>query len=219
MGFIAQIRVVHDELPLTPTIAVRPDVTIRYEYAVRTDRTKVFVSVFGDDHATLESSLEADPTVSSPQRVGTFENRSIYRITLETDREIVPDRCAERGLFVFTMTSGEIGWIVRVHFPDRETLTAYREYCIDRNVSFRVNQLYDSTASDDATYFLTERQHEILAMAYYGGYYDIPRSITQDDLADRLEISDSAVSQRLRRAVSELIRATIETDRKPAVPG
>lgn len=221
MGFIAEIRVDHDELPLAPTIAAHPDVTIRFEYAVRTGRTVAFVSVFGDDHDhdAIEASMAADETISAPERVATFENRAIYRVTLETDREIVPGRCGERGLFVFTVTSGTRGWVLRVHAPNRETLIDFRKYCYHRGVSFRMTQLHDSSATDDGTYALTEQQHEILAMAYFGGYYDIPREITQDDLAERLGISDSAVSQRLRRAVAELIAATIENDRTPVEPG
>lgn len=216
MGFIAEVHLVHDDLALAPTIARYPDVTIRYEYeATTTDRTLQFVSVFSDEYAHLERAMDEDPTVSNPTRVATFENRAIYRVTVETAVEIVPDRCAESGLFVFTMTSAERGWIARVHLPDRDALTAFRTWSRDRGVSFRVTQLYDLSVSDNGTYFLTEQQHEILLMAYYAGYFDIPRGITQDGLADRLEISDSAVSQRIRRAVSELIAATLENDRTP----
>ncbi|RQG99355.1 helix-turn-helix domain-containing protein [Natrarchaeobius oligotrophus] len=218
MGFIAEIRLVHDELPLASTIAAHRSVTIRYEYALSTDRPTAFVSLFGDEHASIEASMDEDPTVSNHMRVATFANRTIHRVVLDTDRRIVPDRCGECGSFVFTITSGERGWVVRIHFPDRESLTELRRYCRDRGISFRVTQLYDSTSSDDGTYVLTERQHEILSMAYYGGYYDVPRAMTQDDLAERLGVSDSAVSQRLRRAVAELIEASLETDRTPDVP-
>ncbi|APX95634.1 helix-turn-helix domain-containing protein [Natronorubrum daqingense] len=216
MGFIAEIQLVHDNLALAPTIARYPDVTFRREYEETTDdETFQFVSVFSDEYETLESAMEADHTVSNPTRVATFENRAIYRMTRETDLEIVPPRCAEGGVFVFTITSGERGWIARVHLPDRETLSAFRAWSRERNMSFRVTQLYDLSASDAGTYFLTEQQHEILLMAYYTGYFDIPRGITQDGLADRLNVSDSAVSQRIRRAVSELIGATLEDDRTP----
>lgn len=215
MGFIAEIRVCHEELPLASTIAAHPSVTIGYEYAIEADEQMAFVSVFGDENDSLEASMDADPTVSEPVQVATFENRTIYRVTLETEREIVPDRCGEHGLFVLTIRSGERGWIVRVYVPDRDALTAFRTHCREFGVSFRMTQLYDSSPSDDGTYFLTERQHEILAMAYYAGYYDIPRSVTQDDLADRLDISDSAVSQQLRRAVAQLLEATLENDRTP----
>ncbi|ELZ09991.1 helix-turn-helix domain-containing protein [Natrialba aegyptia] len=216
MGFIAEINVAHDELVLVPTIERHPNVMIRYEYEVETDgAVTYFVSLFTDEYERLEASMEADPTVSNPIRVATFDNRVIYRVQLETERELVPERCAKRGLFVFTITSGSGGWNARVHFPDREALMEFREYCREQDIAFRVDQLYESSASDDETYFLTEQQHEILSLAYYAGYYDIPREATQDDLAEQLDITDSAVSQRLRRAVAELIGATLDDDRTP----
>lgn len=216
MGFIAAIHLVHDDLPLVPTIERCSDITLRYEYGTTIEGRRLqFVSAFGGEDAILEDAMDADPTVSNAARVAEFENRDIYRVLLDTDVELVPDHCAEYGLFVFTVTSDNGGWNVRVHLPDRDALSAFRAHYRDRGISFRVTQLYDSSASDDQTYFLTERQYEILTMAYYGDYFEVPREITQDDLADRLDISDSAVSQRLRRAISELIAATLETDRTP----
>ncbi|AFO58941.1 MULTISPECIES: helix-turn-helix domain-containing protein [unclassified Natrinema] len=216
MGFIAAVHLVHDELPLVPTIARCADATLRYEYGATTKKHCFrFVSAFGDERAALESAMAADPTVSNPTRVATFENRAVYRVAVDSDLEIVPDRCIEDGLFVFTVTSDDGGWLARVHLPDRGALAAFRTHCRDRGISFRVTQLYDSSATDDRTYSLTERQHEILTMAYYAGYFEVPRRATQDDLAARLGISDSAVSQRIRRAVSELIATTLENDRTP----
>ncbi|MDQ2051961.1 helix-turn-helix domain-containing protein [Natronolimnohabitans sp. A-GB9] len=217
MGFIAEVQLAHDELALAPTISEHPETTFRYEYEMTPDDRRLqFASVFGDDYTSVEETMTSDPTVSDPTCVATFENRSIYRLEVETDLEIVPDRCGEQGLFVFTITSAERGWTARIHLPDRDALTALRAWYRDRDVSFRVTQLYDTSVSDSGTYHLTEQQYEILMMAYYSGYFDIPRDSTQDDLAERLEISDSAVSQRLRRAISELIATTIENDRMVA---
>ncbi|QLG50751.1 helix-turn-helix domain-containing protein [Natrinema halophilum] len=217
MGFIAEIHLAHDELPLAPTIERCGSVTLRYEYETTSDTRRIqFVSAFEDESTALVESMATDPTVSNPECIATFENRSIYRIVVDTDFVIVPDRCAEYGLYVFTITSGDNGWVIRAHLPDRDALTAFRKWCRDREISFHVNQLYDSSVSDDRSYFLTERQHEILTIAYYAGYFEVPRGVTQDALAERLGISDSAVSQRLRRAISELITATLENNCTPA---
>ncbi|ELY44552.1 helix-turn-helix domain-containing protein [Natronorubrum sulfidifaciens] len=216
MGFIAEIHLSHDDLVLVPTIKRHPDTTLRYEYTTPTGgRDTQFISAFGDDYAALEGAMEADHTISNPTRVATFENRVIYRVTTETDIEIIPDRCTEGDLFVFTVTSTTGGWVARVHLPDRDALAAFRSCCRSYGISFRVSQLYDSSVSDEGTYVLSEQQYEILTLAYYAGYFDVPRECTQDDLADQFEISDSAVSQRLRRAISDLIAGTIENDRTP----
>ena len=217
MGFIAEVRLVHDDLPLVPTMKDHPAVSLRHEYETLCDGRRVlFVSAFGgeDDEAErLEETMRDDPTVSNPTRLAAFGQRTIYRVTVETDLELVPGRCAEHGLFVFTITSDRRGWTARVHLPDRDALSAIRRWYRDRGISFRVTQLCDSAVSDDGTYFLTEDQCEILLLAYEAGYFDVPRGITQDGLAERLGVTDSAVSQQLRRAISTLIAATLENDR------
>ncbi|MEY7851011.1 helix-turn-helix domain-containing protein [Natrarchaeobius sp. A-rgal3] len=214
MGFIAEVRLAHDELVLVPTMKRQPDVALRHEYETVCDGNRVqFVSAFGDPDGRLEETMRDDPTVSDPTRVVAFGQREIYRFTVETGLEVVPGRCVEYGLFVFAVTSDRSGWTVRVHLPDRDALTAIRRWYRDRDVSFRVMQLCESAAPDDGTYFLTDNQREILLLAYEGGYFDVPRGTTQDDLAEHLDVTDSAVSQQLRRAISRLIAATLEKDR------
>ncbi|RKD89152.1 helix-turn-helix domain-containing protein [Halopiger aswanensis] len=214
MGFIAEVRLVHDELPLVPTIQNHPDASLRHEYEAAGDGRRIqFVSAFGDAGARLVEAMRDDPTVSNPTRIAAFGQRTIYRLTVETDLEIIPYRCAEDDLFIFAVTSDGRGWTARIHLPDRDALAAIRRWYRDRGVSFRVTQLYDSAVSDDGTYFLTEEQREILLLAYESGYFDVPRGITQDDLAEQLDVTDSAVSQKLRRAIATLIAATVETDR------
>ncbi|TYL39515.1 bacterio-opsin activator [Natronococcus pandeyae] len=216
MGFVLEARLSHQDLVLMPTIEAVSGVTVRYEYTVSAaEDTSLFVSVFGSEYEAVEQAMEADHTVSNPNRIVTFPNRAIYRVTMESALDPIPPRCAEEGLFVFKITSDKQGWIVRIYLPDRGALVTFRESCQEREISFRVRQLQESNSNDDATYFLTEQQHEILLLAYYAGYYDIPRRVSQGDLADQLGISTSAVSQRLRRAVAELVSATLETNRTP----
>lgn len=219
MGFVLEARLSHEDLVLMPTIEALSEVTIRYEYTVSTEEeTSLFISVFGNESDAVERAIDADHTVAGSTRIATFPNRTIYRVTIASALDPIPSRCTETGLFVFKITSGERGWIIRIYLPDRDALAAFREDCRNRNISFRIRQLQESGPNDDATYFLTEQQHEILLLAYYAGYYDIPRRVSQGDLADQLDISTSAVSQRLRRAVAELIAVTLETNRTPDTP-
>ncbi|OVE84051.1 helix-turn-helix domain-containing protein [Natronolimnobius baerhuensis] len=214
MGFIADVRLTHDELPLVPTMKRQPDLTLRREYETTSNGTQMqFVSVFGDETDALEEVLADDATISAATKVATFGQRSIYRLTIDTHLEIVPGQCSECGIFVFTATSTNAAWSVRLYLPDRESLAAIRHWYRDHGVSFRVTKLCESGATDEGTYFLTDNQREILLLAYEAGYFDVPRDITQDDLAERLDVTDSAVSQQLRRAISMLIAATLENDR------
>lgn len=53
---------------------------------------------------------------------------------------------------------------------------------------------------------LTEKQREVLQLAIESGYYDRPRGATLADLAAELDITESAVSQRLNAVERKLVR-------------
>ncbi|MCU4742673.1 helix-turn-helix domain-containing protein [Halobacteria archaeon AArc-m2/3/4] len=223
MNVIAEIHVSHDDLVLLPTIRSTDDATIRWEYetTLETDHGRervLFVSVFGDTDRALEAALEADHTVADPTRIATFAERTIYRVRVSTDLELVPPSwTVEWSAFTFRIVASDRDWILRVHLPDRDALVAFNDYCRRNDISFRVAQLYESDSVDElATIGLSDQQRDILLTALYVGYYDIPRQGTQEDIADQLGISTSAVSQRLRRAVAQLIVTMLDlrqTDR------
>jgi len=57
---------------------------------------------------------------------------------------------------------------------------------------------------------LTERQREVLVVAYFGGYFERPREATGAELADRLDITSATFSQHLRAAQRKVFRAALE---------
>lgn len=57
---------------------------------------------------------------------------------------------------------------------------------------------------------LTEKQRQVLIKAYKLGYYDIPRKITTEELAQQLGLVDSTVVEHLRKAEQRLITQIIE---------
>lgn len=54
---------------------------------------------------------------------------------------------------------------------------------------------------------LTEKQRQAITAAVAAGYYSSPRETSLGELAERLEISKSALSQRLKAAESKLVNA------------
>ena len=89
----------------------------------------------------------------------------------------------------------------------REILTALK--AIDAAVSIewivhgdRTDGIVEMDAST-----ITEKQREAIEVALAMGYYETPRETSLGALADRLEISKSAVSQRLNAAETKLVKA------------
>jgi len=61
----------------------------------------------------------------------------------------------------------------------------------------RIGYYYKST-------LLTQRQNEIVNLAYENGYFNIPRSISLSEFAKDLKVSKSALSETLRRIFKKL---------------
>ena len=210
-GIIAQLRLDHPDLVLRPTLRRVADVTLEPEYwtTLETGRTLLFVTVFGDSYDAFESALEMDPTVREPTLLDRYPDRRVYRVALaDHARHLVAGTADAEGR-VLEITSSRDGWLVQLRFPSRDALVAYNEYCRERDVSVSVEHLCVSDDGDDGVVALTENQQELLAVAHEEGYFDVPRGISQDELAERLGVSKSAVSQRLRRAIGELCDATL----------
>ncbi len=54
---------------------------------------------------------------------------------------------------------------------------------------------------------LTERQREVFEAAIDAGYYDIPRKVTQEDLAGEFDVTVSTIDEHLRKAEAKLLSA------------
>ena len=60
---------------------------------------------------------------------------------------------------------------------------------------------------DDVFPSLTTRQFEVFRIAHQGGYYEIPRSITTEDIGTRTGIGRRTAEDHLRRAENKIVNA------------
>jgi len=105
------------------------------------------------------------------------------------------------------------GWfVVETYAADTETVSALvadiRETC--ERVSVKSLVSTDRSGHDDVCSIdvstLTPKQREAVEHATDAGYYDPDTRVPLEGLADELDISTSALSQRLRRAESNVMR-------------
>jgi predicted DNA binding protein len=113
------------------------------------------------------------------------------------------------GHFLEGRAGSDDVWEMELRFPGHENLSSFQTWCDEHGVDLDIERLYDHERPAEPRYGLTERQYETLALAVESGYYDIPRRTTTKELADRLGISDQAVTERLRRAITSLVESTV----------
>jgi predicted DNA binding protein len=103
-------------------------------------------------------------------------------------------------------------WTLRVLFPDRSTISEVDEFAHEHGLSLDLRKLYEVDSAKRVRFGLSEGQQEALTEGYERGYYKVPRDIDIDGLADALDISHQALSERFRRATSSLIENTLLVD-------
>ena len=111
---------------------------------------------------------------------------------------------------------GEI--VVRLSAPSREALSDLiddieaQEAVIQVRKIATENPLAEQRRLALDVKSITDKQREAIKVAVEAGYYETPRRATLQDLADYLDVSRSAVSQRLNGAESTLIRALYDRE-------
>lgn len=102
----------------------------------------------------------------------------------------------------------------RIHFsvtiPDRSKLPPLIQDLREAGTDVSVHRILSADEEEDDGPTLTEKQRETLELAIESGYYDRPRTATLGEIADELDITTSAASQRLSSVNRRLIRRYTE---------
>ncbi len=113
--------------------------------------------------------------------------------------------------------------IIKTYLSDRKLLTDLigdLRAAVDSVTVRRLKRVETQDGSDREKfvtldlYELTKKQRQAITAAVAAGYYETPREVSLGELADQLQISKSALSQRLKAAESKLVtsafsRATV----------
>jgi predicted DNA binding protein len=119
----------------------------------------------------------------------------------------------DQAAAVIEMHGRDTHWQLRVLFPNRASLSSTSEFCADSGLTFTVRNVQDLQQSTGSGGFgLSTDQYETLVTAAEQGYFDVPRSVTMEQLADSLGISQQAVSERLRRGHRALVNSALRPD-------
>jgi len=100
----------------------------------------------------------------------------------------------------FEICDGEVNWELTTTRTRLSTLATELD---QSEMGYMVEHIWDSIQFDQ---ILTERQQDVVETALKSGYYDSPRSCTQEELADKLDMAKSTCSETLHRAEERIIK-------------
>jgi len=88
--------------------------------------------------------------------------------------------------------------------PQQTISNTIREYEA-AGVSPELEKLGDYEGSEKTLDALTERQKEVVQVAYDMGFYDVPREVSTEEIAAELDLDASTVAEHLQRAERNLL--------------
>jgi len=189
-----------------------PEMTLRDEEMYYVDDTAKFLFWAKDgDFEAFEAGLDADSTVADSKRIADAKNRQLYRITVtEKGYEATTfDLWQEYDIVLLELEGTVRGWTVRMRFPDQKAFDRNRRTIREHGRPFDLLKLYDEVTGDTLEHGVSEQQAQALVTAYRNGYFEVPRDTSQARLAEQLDISAQAFSERLRRGVAALIETRL----------
>ncbi|AGB36651.1 helix-turn-helix domain-containing protein [Natronococcus occultus] len=213
MSFIAEYSLSNQ--PIMQTVCRQvPEVTVEVEdeQPDRHDGSHLTFRAIGEE-PELERFFERladDPSVEAFERLSTLSERCLFRVRLtsEGERGMTYVDAVEFGVTLLDIELRAEQARYRAHFPSREALSAYRECCEERDLAFSLRRLYRSEDDETAKYDLTPRQAAVLRRALERGYFDVPRNVSTEELAEEFEVSSQALSALLRRGQRTILRDT-----------
>lgn len=192
-----------------------PDIEVVWEDSdLGSDPNPLFlVWIKSDDFERVDEAVAADPTVTNAETLVEQGTDRMYRFGFTADslEYALEPAILRSGGVLEGATGTNKGWQVRVRFPDRDSMNQVIQYGRTHDIEFTIDRIFESptTTQVDGPQ-LTEVQRETLLAAVECGYLEIPRESSLAELGDRLEVSQSAASQRFRRSVKNLIQQTVK---------
>ena len=211
MSVIAEFSIEADQFLLGRIIAEFPDVAVELERVVPTgNRIMPYIWGYGEDLGEFITAMQGHPNVKSITAVDQVDNQALFKIEWEDPTEQLIAGIAETTATILKAHSDNT-WAFEIRFEDHQGLAEFNKYCTVHGIEYsleRVSALTDSQYFQQS-YALTKPQYEALSLAVEHGYFEIPREVTYNELAEQLDISEQALSERVRRATNKVLRATM----------
>jgi predicted DNA binding protein len=211
MTTVVRARVPADEFALSDTLSALPELEVETERIVEGGENVVMPLLWtrNVDSEEFEACCEADPTVDEVTLLGDFDDETLYRMHWIDHVDLLLQMLTNSNATILDAFGHDERWHLRMLYPSRTKLSETKSFCSAHNLTLTIDAIRELDGQPASRYGLTKGQYEALVRAAEGGYFDIPRETTLEDLSDELGVSHQALSERLRRGTGALVEDTL----------
>lgn len=210
MSCVGEFSIPPESLPFGETLLANPDIRVEIERIVPTDETALpFFWVWGSEPELFMEAAEDEPDVAETRMLEEVENGALFRAEWSPTAEIISGLKDLEATIIDSEGTAE-RWKFEVRAEERERFIEFQQVFQEQGIAISLERLYDlADVVEGGQRTLTPKQRETLLTAYQEGYFEKPREVTQEELAEEFSVSPRAVSERLRRATRNLIETTL----------
>jgi predicted DNA binding protein len=202
---IADIAVDGSVFSIGNLLTEHPDIYIELERIVPLgDRLLPFFWISDGSIEHIERALEGEPVIESTTHLTEVDGRHLYQVSWTKPEDSLVNVLLETDGTILEGTGVQGQWELRIRFPDHDAFAEFNEICSDLDIDVSLRGVYNPHAPT-VEQALTKTQWQTLATAYERGYFDVPRRASLAELAGHFDVSEQAISQRLRRGTSSLV--------------
>ena len=214
MNIVTEFVISSPSLPLVsiPDTLESDEIECVHALCLQSDVRTFTVRIDPDDNVSPEN-LSAQDEILETTLLGDTSDGTVYQLTVELKESISEAFESEHidatQLESTTITDNQ--WHEKKLFRDYESFNEFRQSCENHDISLElVSITSDPSVSDGiADSGLTDRQREALSLALSRGYYESPRKVTAQELAEEFDISQPAMSSLLRRGERQLLSSSL----------
>jgi len=213
MSVVLEFSIPAQEFTLGRALAGPPAMHCELERIVPTgDMMMPFVWVTGDDHEAFAERVREHDSVAVVEIRDTVGERALFRIEWAAESTDLVDGIARTDAVVLQALGNET-WEFRLRFSDHDSLSGFHDYIVEHDVPCHIERTYTmaEAGQSGARFGLSPEQREALVLALERGYFATPSEVMLEDIADELDISRQALSDRIRRGNEQVLREALST--------
>lgn len=211
MAVIVEMALPSADFELGRVLTMEDDTVISLDTMIPMgERPIPFFRVYNTERRSFESQVREHPTVDDIHVVNTHGDETLYALDWEVSDDTFLNGVRAVDGHILEATGSPETWGFEIRFPTHDAVSTFQRNCHNADIPIDINGIFNPTTPDAGPWYgLTAPQREMLSRAVETGYYSIPRGMSTQDLAQEFDISDQAVTERLRRAIRTLVTNTL----------
>jgi len=203
-------------------LAQTADCTITYEGGVQQTASGNYVFITVED-APLDVVVDVATdlrVIEDVQRIRGGETGGVLRLRLA--EPFLATELADHGAVLQSATASQTGTELVIDVPGSVEARNVTQFFTQRFADVELTSKQTREQASEHGFYasvldsLTDRQLEVLETAYYSGFFESPRTVTGEAVAESLDISPQAFYQHIRTVQRKLFAALID-DHAPVV--